>query len=84
MAPVNSGSCLSCMHFDRMFRGCKYDQPRGAKKAKRTPAGPPRISAQTDLYSFRCGDYLAWETGLLPFTTPASQPDANGTDAAGR
>ncbi len=66
----SDGSCLSCMHYERMYRVCKFDYPKGFRKA----AGKPRpvalrIGEATDVRTFRCPDYLGWEVSLLPFTT---------------
>ena len=67
----SDGSCLSCMHFERMYRVCKFDFPKGFRKAA-THARPAtlRLEAATDVRTFRCPDYLGWEVSLLPFTTP--------------
>jgi hypothetical protein len=54
-----------------MFSVCKFDYPRGfGPKAVRCTA-PPRVTRTTDIRTFRCGDYLNWESGLLPFSKPA-------------
>lgn len=73
------------MHFERMFSACKFDYPRGfGKNAKRT-AKPERITASTDIRTFRCADYLSWETGLLPFSTAATSEGVDvPAESAGR
>lgn len=75
------------MHFDRVFGACKYDFPKGMSKkvaaaSLRRGAAAQRITPRTDVRTFRCGDYLSWETGLLPFSTTPGEPDAR-PDAAG-
>jgi hypothetical protein len=75
-------NCLSCLHFERTYRSCKFDAPRGPK-ALRAAGIAPRISATTDPRFFRCGDYLAWETALLPFTTPAKPVASTASGDAG-
>ncbi len=72
-------SCLSCLHFERMFRACKFD----ALRAK-GPRVAPRILPQTDIRAHRCADFHSWETGLLPFSaTPDSRSGVRESADAG-
>ena len=80
-----TGSCLDCMHFERMFSACKFDFPRGFGKTAKRTAKPERITPTTDVRTFRCQDYLGWETGLLPFnTTPPAETVDVPAEPAGR
>ena len=69
-------NCLTCLHFERMYRLCRYDREASSQS-------PPRITHRTDLRTFRCEDYLGWEPEPLPFTMPkrpAKSTDADGAD----
>lgn len=76
------------MHFDRVYSACKYDFPKGMSKKSaaaslRRGAAIQRITPKTDVRTFRCGDYLGWETGLLPFSTTPGESDARPGAADG-
>ena len=65
----NQGCCLTCLHYDRMYRACRYD----LRDQDKHPDAPKRLDAVADVRTFRCPDYLGWENELLPFTPPGGK-----------
>lgn len=69
-SPARSGSCLTCMHYDRIYRSCRYDRIQAGEN----PGAAPRLDSTVDVRTFRCADYLSWENELLPFTSGEGKP----------